>query len=258
MDEAQVGVTSISLEHLAIGVNHSAGLVLAAGSLATDGLEFNLTATAETAAMDVDLRIPLERGWISWYVVPRLALSGEMVVAGERWSLETASAYHDHNWGRWNWGSDFGWEWGAFLAPRNGPTVVLTRLTDRAHRPNENARLDVRLAGRSHTFAGSTLSVDLLGDLNVRLRRLPGVLAALHGDRERPRLPERVHIRAGDDAEGVDLEFVADGAAQLIAADPVTRGYGFIHEISGRFTCTGEIEGSTFSAQGLGIFEYVD
>ena len=43
------------------------------------------------------------------------------------------SAYHDHNWGRFRWGDDFGWEWGSVLpASSEDPwSLVFMRMTDR-------------------------------------------------------------------------------------------------------------------------------
>ena len=50
-------------------------------------------------------------GWLSGYVVPVLsgALGGELVVGGERMSLQGGEGYHDHNWGFWKGVS---WRWG--------------------------------------------------------------------------------------------------------------------------------------------------
>ena len=58
---------------------------------------------------------------------------GEATVGGRRLDLAAASAYHDHNWGRWHWGDDLGWDWGAFLTPAPGPAIVLVRTTNREH-----------------------------------------------------------------------------------------------------------------------------
>jgi hypothetical protein len=50
-------------------------------------------------------------GWQSGYVVPVMsgALSGELLVDGERVALDGGTGYHDHNWGFWD---GVTWQWG--------------------------------------------------------------------------------------------------------------------------------------------------
>ena len=109
--EAAISPTSIGLEQVALAVDGARGTVHAS------------------------VRQPLGSGWVAWYVVPRLHTRGGATVAGRSIDLGQASAYYDHNWGRWHWGQDLGWEWGCFLAPAPGPVFFLSRLTDRAHDP---------------------------------------------------------------------------------------------------------------------------
>ena len=195
--------------------------------LPRDALALRLTAQAAAPAIDIEQQLPFGPGWVSWYVVPRLTVSGELTVGSRRIDLAHASAYHDHNWGRWYWGDDVGWEWGAFLTPAPGPAFVLSRATDRQHRRVGNPVLIVQRGSRRRTFGGRTVAIDYAGQLDGRLRRLPGALAALHQDRATPRLPARVTVRANDGRDRVEIVFTARAAAQLIAGDPAVRGYGF-------------------------------
>ncbi|MCB9756630.1 MAG: hypothetical protein H6713_42480, partial [Myxococcales bacterium] len=43
---------------------------------------------------------------ISWVFVPRLVASGVIWLDGQRYAIESAPAYHDHNWGEFRWGED--------------------------------------------------------------------------------------------------------------------------------------------------------
>ena len=257
--EANVGAASIALERVAVAVDGRRGEVLASAVLPQAGLVVDLTASASARDLDVELRLPLgARGWISWYAVPRLSVRGSVVVAGRRLDLDRATAYHDHNWGRWHWGDDLGWEWGCFAA-ETGPTFVLSRTSDRAHARTSRPLLVVQGAGRKRrTFAGRTVDVRLEGRLAAEPRRLPGTLAALHQDRAAPRLPGRVTVRCDDGADRVELEFRPRACAQLIAADPIERGYGFVHELVGELSYVSRVQGQTGEGTGLGVFEYVD
>ena len=102
-------------------------------------------------AIIVEDRLPFGSGWISWRAVPRLAVDGRLELLGHDHHLLRFSAYHDHNWGRWRWGDDAGWEWGAFLAEPPGPAFVWSRPTNRAHTTGASL-LTVHAAGPRTTL----------------------------------------------------------------------------------------------------------
>ena len=68
-----------------------------------------------------------------WLFVPRLRADGWLRIGGQEHRLEGELAYHDHNWGRFWWGDDFGWTWGTFLSqgPEDPWSLVFLRMTDR-------------------------------------------------------------------------------------------------------------------------------
>jgi hypothetical protein len=258
LSEANIGRASIGLERVAVAADGARGDVLASARLPEDELTVDVTATAVSPPLDADLPLPLGPRWISWYVIPRLTLRGHIRAAGEALDLAHASAYHDHNWGRWHWGDDLGWEWGCFLAPPPEPAFVLVRTTDRAHRKTSRPLLLVQVGPRRRSFAGRTVELASEGLLEARPRRLPGSLAALHQDRAVPRLPGRLHVCADDGADRVTLDFRPRASAQMIAADPAERGYGFVHELVGEFAASWRLRGEERETAGLGVMEYVD
>ena len=82
--------------------------------------------------------IPLGTGsHLSWCLIPRLSASGWLESNGKRISFENLSAYHDHNWGRFHWGGDFSWEWGA--AVPNDSDSPWTLVYARMNSKNRNA-----------------------------------------------------------------------------------------------------------------------
>jgi hypothetical protein len=257
IDEANLGARSIGLERVALAVDAGNGDVLAAAHLPEDGLEVDVRGRQEGPGHRIELPVPLEPGWISWSVAPVLRLSGRITVGGADLDLDRATGYHDHNWGRWQWGDDVGWEWGCFQAP-DGPAFVVSRTTDRDHRRTGPPHLLAVVGRHRRSWTGARVEVEIGGVLDARLRRLPGAMAALHQDRARPRLPDRVAVRATDGEDRVALEFHARAAAQLIAADPTGRGFGFIHELVGTFSARWAFAGAAGSCAGLGIFEHVD
>jgi hypothetical protein len=255
--EASIGRSSVGLERVALALDPLKGTLLGSVEDRESGLLLRLTATPAASPIIVEDRLPFGRGWISWRALPRLSVTGEWTVEGVRADLSGASAYHDHNWGRWHWGDDVGWEWGCFLQPSPGAAIVLSRTTDRAHRNLTPPSVAVRVGDRRRTFPGPSVELRYDGEIETISRRLPGALAALRQDAARLRLPRRLSLRAGDGVDRLTVEFVGREAAQLIAGDPVARGYGFINEIAGEFTCEGRIGDQEISGGGLGVLEHV-
>ncbi|MHC1406646.1 hypothetical protein ACYJ3A_18815, partial [Mycobacterium avium subsp. paratuberculosis] len=58
---------------------------------------------------------PAGEGRVSWLFVPRLRADGWLRIGGADHRVCDDLAYHDHNWGRFRWGDDFGWTWGTIL-----------------------------------------------------------------------------------------------------------------------------------------------
>jgi hypothetical protein len=257
MREVVINRSSIALERVALAVRANSAAVMASVRDADSGLAVRVTATAVAPIVSGEEKLSLGGGWISWCAIPRLTLAGDWTIAGEQVDLQSASAYHDHNWGRWHWGDDLGWEWGCFLAPGpNGAAFVLSRTSDRAHRVFGNTSLVVQAEGKRRTFAGTAVSLTYSGTLPIA-RRIPGALAALHQDHAQLKLPGSLQISADDGIDHAHLEFSGQSAVQLIVADPVIRGYSFIHEIAGAFSCSGRIGGTEIKSSGLGILELV-
>lgn len=256
--QARIGASSITLAEVAVAVHHASGVVEASARLPQDRLALRVRASAVAPAFAVEQPMPLGPGWISWYVVPRLRVEGSLSIGDTELDLSGASAYHDHNWGRWHWGQNLGWDWGTFLAPQPGPAVVVARTTDRAHRHVGELLVLVDHGGVRRTFRGEAVTLTTSGTLDAPPRRLPGALAALHADRAVPRLPATVSIEVDDGIDRLRLDFRAQAAAQLIAADPLQRGYAFIHESTGTFRCHGRLGGAELEAEGLGVVERVD
>jgi hypothetical protein len=258
IDDAAVHEDGVGLRHVALALDPGAGVVMASARLPDDGLNVEVTAQLSGPTHSVPWRMALGSGWISWFAAPRLRPRGH-VETGERLiDLGAAAAYHDHNWGRWRWGDDLGWEWGCFADEDGGPVFVYTRTTDRDHRRRDRALLLVHAGGRRRMFAGATVAVDYAGQLELPPRRVPGALAALHGDRARPLLPAEVELRADDGHDFVRLRFQARAAAQIVTAEPTAPGYGFIHEVAGSFEAAGRMNGADLDARGLAVFEHVD
>lgn len=256
-DDAAIGVSNIGLPRTALAVDRDNGAILASVRNPRDRFQATISARPNSLSIDIEEQLPLADGWISWYVIPRLQASGTWTLDGRDSNLGHAGIYHDHNWGRWYWGDDFGWEWGCFLS-NDDSAFVLARTTNRAHTRLNEPSLFMEAGGQRRAFSGSSLEIRYEGKLPVS-RRLPGAMAALHQDRASPQLPHTLNLEANDGIDKLQLRFAARDALQLIAADPIAaNGFTFIHEIAGEFSYTAGIGGLQLSGCGLGIVEHVD
>jgi hypothetical protein len=245
----------VGMERVALAIDRE-GVVHVAASFPEDGLTLRARAIPETRPLAVERQLPFGPGWIAWRAVPRLRVEGEWRLDVRGRSMDGCSAYHDHNWGRWHWGDDVGWEWAACLG--TDTTIVVSRTADRARLAPGPPMLVVETGRVRRTFRGASITLVADGALPARPRRLPGALAAARQDRARPRLPARVTVIADDGIDRCELRIRPRHAAQLIAADPVRPGYGFVHELSGEFAAVGRIAGTEFETDGLAVFEHVD
>jgi hypothetical protein len=252
----------ITFERVAVGETASISLDAASGGLAVhagspDGrLRLDLAAFAAAPPIVVERPTPFGSGWLAWRATPRLNVTGWVRVDDATTSGDESVMYHDHNWGRWHWGDDVGWEWAAFLAV-DGDVFVATRPTDRNHRSGGTA-LHGMAAGRSFGFEPRTVRMQLEGRLDAAPKRLPGAMAALHSGRARPWLPSALLLVADDGYDRVEIAASLAHAAQIVVAEPARPGYAFIHELLGTFAYRSVVRGVETSGEGLVTFEYVD
>ena len=255
--DATVGPEGVLLAQVAMSVDPTRRILHASARLPQESTELRLAGTVAARPIRVELAQPFGSGWIAWYVAPRVQVEGRLKLRDRDFDLASWSAYYDHNWGRWFWGEDIGWEWAAFATRAPGPLFVLARLTDRLHRRLDPAQLIVVQEGRSRTFQPGCVAIRHEGRAEPATRRLPGALAALHSDRRKAALPARLAVEAVSGPDWVRLSFATSAAAQLIEGDPICPGYAFIYELVGEFEASGRVGDRDVAARGLGVFEYV-
>lgn len=254
---ARIEAQGILLDTVALAVSPDGARLHASVRRAADGLAADLVARPALRLPSLEMTAAFGAGWIGWMAVPVLEVSGSLRLDSAEIVLNGARGYHDHNWGRWFWGEDAAWEWGAFMLPPD-LAVVFARGTDKAHRTLGAAHLALVCGQRVIAFTPGQIRVGLeRGAMPVR-RRLPGALAVIHPDRGMPELPLRLVLEASSSIADLELSFAARSAAQLILAEPTRPGASFINELAGACRLTARLDGRTIRAEGFGVFEYVE
>jgi hypothetical protein len=203
---------------------------------------------------------PFGSGFIGWGLVPGMRVTGRLDVCDRAFALgRDWFCYHDHNFGRFQWGENVGWEWLVAHATSNGRpvTVVFDCRTDRTHGarglPFAFVYLDSVLR---KVFLGPALRVRWEWEAQpVRPVRLPGAMAALFDGRT-SRLPRALHAAAADDRDRFRMSVAVGSVTQLVVPDNQCRQYTIIEELTGAAALDLCLRGEECSAEGLAYGEY--
>jgi hypothetical protein len=226
--------------------------------LATIGLRAHLRLVPMSTPFVVNNQ-PLAPGArLSWLFVPRLQAHGHVWVGDTHVSLRGAPAYHDHNWGRFHWGNNFGWEWGSVL-PRDlsDPwTIVCMRMTDRNR---QSATRQALYAWYEDEPVALWRDFAMTVDHEGFLRRppemtLPGIMRFLHPGTASD-VPAVVTVK-GRGHDEIEMRFEPEEYVRIVVPNEVDpMGVVVLNEISGRITATGRVAGRDLELEASGVFE---
>lgn len=198
-------------------------------------------------------------GRLSWLLLPRLEAHGWLQLGGERLSFRADPAYHDHNWGHFRWGDDFGWEWGSALPtdPDDPWSVVFMRMTDRSRLRAMSQGLYLwyhdEMLGM---FREATTTVSMSGFLEAKpIVTLPEVMAFLTPGRASG-IPEELVVRGVKGADEVVLRFRPEQYVRVaIPSELDLRRVVTLNEISGEVEVDGTVADHQVHIRGSGVFE---
>jgi hypothetical protein len=229
------------------------------GSLA---VRARLAPAAEPAMIWHDT--PVASGYVNWLIVPDLAAEGTARVPGWRGALEGWRGYHDHNWGRWWWGEDFGWQWGVARGPAGadggGPplTVVYDRTSDRGGVVAKEQTLSLWSGTRLvRVFARGELRARMRGRYDDGpVRRVPGVMGLL-AQGSASAVPRCVEVEADDGIDHVGLGFVPESVVAVVGPRVRGPGVGRVAEVVGTISVEGRVAGRDVRFAARAVFEFM-
>jgi hypothetical protein len=204
---------------------------------------------------------PVGDGRMCWLFVPRLRADGWLRIEGQEHRIQDDLAYHDHNWGRFWWGDDFGWTWGTIL-PRgqHDPwSMVFLQMTDRRRLRYLSQALYVwhhdQPAAIFRHAAVKTRSDGLL-DRAADCTLPPAMRLLLAG--QVPGVPERIEITATRAGDTVQAEFRSQSYARLAQPSEMSLNRSTVLcETGGTARASGSINGEAMDFVGTGVFEFL-
>ena len=204
---------------------------------------------------------PFGSGFIGWGIVPEAKAGGRLHACRQAHAIDARwFCYHDHNFGRFQWGEDIGWEWLVAHARTDDGraiTAVVDLRTGRAHRDGGLPYVFVHLEGKLRkVFLGASLRLTWTwSDAATLPPRLPGAMASLFADRT-ARQPVGLSIDGVDERDSFTLQFAVDTMYELVVPDNRGGQYTRIAELSGPVDISLTWRGRTASGKGLAYGEY--
>jgi hypothetical protein len=197
---------------------------------------------------------------IHWFVLPKLSATGTVTVGQRVHALESAVAYHDHNWGAFPWGGDFAWEWGAG-APLGGDSpwaMVFVRLTDRRHLSDLTQSVFLWKGSRQHRlFRANELTILHEGLLrSERVFKLPRVMAQVSPGTATD-IPKRLLIAGEGNGDHIRGVFEAHDVGQVIIPNDRDLGVTIINEVCGHLHLSGLVHDEPVLLECPAIFEFL-
>lgn len=204
---------------------------------------------------------PVGEGRMSWLFVPRLRATGWLRIHDRDMGFDDDLAYHDHNWGRFRWGGDFGWTWGTIVPrERDNPwSMVFLQMTDRRrlrftsqavylwHR-DEPAAMLLRSAVRTSVHGTLLRAADCT---------LPAPMGLIV-DGAAPGVPERLEISAQRLGDTVHAEFRPTSYARLVLPSEIHLDRcTVLCEAGGSARVTGTVAGARIDFDGAAVFEFL-
>ncbi|ORV82009.1 hypothetical protein AWC11_25405 [Mycobacterium interjectum] len=204
---------------------------------------------------------PAGAGRVSWLFVPRLRADGWLRIGDREHRMDNDLAYHDHNWGRFQWGDDFGWTWGTILPTRPGDpwSMVSVHITDRRRLRSLSRSLYVWHHDEpAAIFRHAAVQARTHGLLDRAADcTLPPAMRLLLGG-EVPGVPERIEITATRAGDRVHAEFRSRSYARLAQPSEVRLDRSTVLcEADGAVRASGTVNGEDFDFAGTGVFEFL-
>jgi len=204
---------------------------------------------------------PVGQGRMNWLFVPRLRADGWLRIRDRKYHANDALAYHDHNWGRFHWGGDFGWTWGTVLpqSARDPWSLVYLQMTDRARvRCLSQALYVWHHDEPAAIFRHAAIETRYHGTLgrNADCTLPPPMRLLLEG--EASGIPESVEITAKRAGDALTAVFHPHSYARLATPSEVRLdGSTVLYESSGTVRVSGSVDDETVDIVGTGVFEFL-
>lgn len=196
----------------------------------------------------------LSEEFIGWGLLPGMEVNGKIglgernIIIDNKWYC-----YHDHNYGRFRWGSSIGWLWWVAHLPSAGKLPSATYVFHQGNPHDSESRGAPYLFIYEYhrlkkVFSGNTLDIDVQwSNEKSKTIRLPGVLTPIFADRPIA-MPTSIKLHGKDELDEVTLWMTVESNVEIILPDDLEKRYTFLKELNGSVDASHRIDGTTLTA----------
>lgn len=196
-------------------------------------------------------------GQMNWVTAaPVCKVNGNLRINGTVYSLDGVRGYHDHNWGRWTWCDNIGWDWGQVIelndeeddtdVGRYGMTIG--RLTNGPHTMDGTSRLQI-WKNKKQISAFDDVTFDY--NFSYEMPYPPVTI-------EMP-YPMIINATAKSGEDSITSIFETSKGLPIYVGYLTGEGCNStIWELTGNYNVSGTIDGKPFNFQAEGFAEYAE
>ena len=164
----------------------------------------------------------MNRQWDTWVGIPRLALSGTVNLKDKNFHVDTCRSYHDHEGGRFDWDSTWGWDTGAILCDSkvNGEPKSANFLFYRYGPSIESAYGGIFIEteeGKQRYFDSKDTKISRTDGFSGEQKILPGITRLLYPD-YRPITPQKTVFSITHKSDKLTITFVPKAVCSIVVA----------------------------------------
>lgn len=213
---------------------------------------FDVIGEHETISIGM-IRAAEEMGqfWDNWVELPRLLSFGEVTLDGTVFPINTHTGYHDHEGGRFDWGTPWGWDTGVILCdPSNAKEPESVRFLFYRYGPsNELSYGGISVEkknGKKKFFGSEKIQITRTGRFSGEQSIIPGVTRLLYPDYH-PCVPERIVFSAVDDSDKLNVIFTPRAVCSIIASSINGTLDTVLNEMFCSAILSGSVEGKIYN-----------
>jgi hypothetical protein len=222
-------------------------------------LHLDTVLVSQTAAASTSEKTLGAGGQLNWIARPHLRANGDCRIGGQSRKLVDVPAYQDHNWGRFDWGGNFSWDWIVLLPhERRHPSLVYSGISDGAVTKSQHQGM--MLCGEKpgiRVFQADELSVSRSGHLyQPNPVRVPAALGlAVPG--QQSCMARQYHLEGRSRSDFLNVECVPGEPMQLLVpGSGDNQSLTIISEATGSAEVHGRINGQKLEFEATCVIEH--
>lgn len=189
--------------------------------------------------------------WDNWVELPRLFSSGEVTLDGTVFPINTRTSYHDHEGGRFDWSSPWGWDQAVILCdPSIAKEPERARVLFYRYGPSDkfsHGGIIVETKnGKQKYFDGEKIRITRAGRFSGEQSIIPGIARLLYPDYH-PSIPERITFSAVDDSDKLNIIFTPKAVCSIVAASISGTSDTELNEMFCSATLSGSVGGQVYN-----------